>query len=155
MKKLFIIISTILITLIIASCGKKNSGSSIDIEVNNQKSELVSVFEKQIGKTQDLEKVAQKIADKTELTCMIEKMESGYFPGFDEEITGFKQAVGIMPMIGTIPFVAYIFEVEDPSSFKEMLSKYANPAWNICTQADLTVIYTKDNYVYFEMSPAK
>ena len=34
-----------------------------------------------------------------------------------------------------------------------MLEEKANPAWNICTQADEMVVEVYDNYVFFVMCP--
>jgi hypothetical protein len=62
-----------------------------------------------------------------------------------------------MPMIGTIPFVGYVFELDSADSvpsFIETLEANANPAWNICTEADETVIDSVDNLVFFVMCPA-
>ena len=58
-----------------------------------------------------------------------------------------------MPMIGTIPFVAYIFEVDEPDSFMKLLDKEKNTAWNICTQADEVVMGNEGNHVFFVMCP--
>ena len=56
-------------------------------------------------------------------------------------------------MIGTIPFIAYIFEVENPKKFAETLEEDAQLNWNICTEADEMKTTIVDNYVFFVMSP--
>ena len=57
-------------------------------------------------------------------------------------------------MIGTIPFVAYIFEVDNPKEFASTLKEQANLRWNICTEADEMQTSIVDNYVFFVMSPS-
>ena len=48
-------------------------------------------------------------------------VEEGFLMGFGEaEITGFEEAVMFAPMIGTIPFVGYVFDMPDVS-LKELL----------------------------------
>ena len=83
-------------------------------------------------------------------------VEPGYLSGFDVEITGFNNAVMMAPMIGTIPFVGYIFELEEGANvdeFEQMLLDNANMRWNICTSAEETVVYSVDNIVFFMMAP--
>ena len=60
------------------------------------------------------------------------------------------------PMIGTIPFVGYIFVLEegtDVDGFKSTLETNADPRWNICTEADETIVDSVGNTVFFLMSP--
>ena len=83
-------------------------------------------------------------------------VEPGYLTGFNEEITGFKTGVMFAPMIGTIPFVGYIFEMEDGANsaeFEQMLKDQANLRWNICTAADEMIVQSMDNTVFFIMAP--
>lgn len=84
-------------------------------------------------------------------------VEPGYLTGFDDtEITGFKEGAMFAPMIGTIPFVGYVFTLEDSakvSSFISTLKSAANLRWNICTSADEMVTGSVGNKVFFVMSP--
>ena len=60
------------------------------------------------------------------------------------------------PMIGTIPFVGYVFtlaEGADAEAFVKTLSDNANPRWNICTEAEDTIIEAVGNKVFFLMCP--
>ena len=86
------------------------------------------------------------------------EVEPGFLTGFDNnEITGFKSGAVFMPMIGTIPFVGYVFELEngaDASSFISNLKSSANLRWNICTTADEMVSGSVGNKVFFVMCPA-
>ncbi len=84
------------------------------------------------------------------------EVEPGYLTGFDVEITGFDSAMMFAPMIGTIPFMGYLFRLADGAdvdAFTTMLSENANPNWNICTMADETVISAEGNTVFFLMCP--
>lgn len=81
-------------------------------------------------------------------------VEPGFLSGFSNEITGFKEAVMFSPMIGSIAFVGYIFEVDgDVGAFMETLKNNADPRWNICVEAEETVVGNVDNTVFFVMCP--
>jgi len=84
-------------------------------------------------------------------------VEEGYLSGFDNtEIKGFKSAVMFAPMIGSIPFIGYIFELEneaDVSSFISTLKKNANLRWNICVEAEEIITGSAGNKVFFVMCP--
>ena len=77
--------------------------------------------------------------------------------GFDNaEITGFKEGVMFAPMMGTIPFVGYVFVLEDgvdATEFVNILGDNANLRWNICTEAEEMIIEGEENTVLFLMSP--
>lgn len=85
------------------------------------------------------------------------EVEPGYLTGFDNaEITGFKSGAVFMPMIGTHPFIGYVFELEngaDTSAFISNLKANANLRWNICTSADEMVSGSVGNKVFFIMCP--
>lgn len=84
-------------------------------------------------------------------------VEEGLLTGFENvQIHGFKEGVMFSPMIGAIPFVGYIFTLDDSAdkdAFVKLLKDNANPGWNICTQADETIVETVGNKVFFLMSP--
>ncbi len=86
----------------------------------------------------------------------IEK-DAEYFAGFDNyRITGYKAAAVYMPMIGSIPFVGYVFELEDgvaPATFISNLTGNCNPKWNVCVEAEQTVAGAIGNRVFFLMCP--
>lgn len=84
------------------------------------------------------------------------EVQEGLLTGFDNaEIKGFSEGAMFAPMIGSMPFVAYVFEVpEDVSAFMSLLGENANPRWNVCTQADETIIETSGDKVFFVMCPA-
>lgn len=86
-------------------------------------------------------------------------VEPGLLMGFgNAEIAGFKEAVMFAPVIGSIAFVGYVFildEGTDPVSFTDNLSSNADPRWNICVEADETVVDYVGSTVFFLMCPGK
>lgn len=103
-----------------------------------------------------LKKLLKKIAENEILEISVDasQVKSGdYLSGFQKEIKDFKNAYVIRPMIGTIPFIAYIFEVENSSEFAEELKSSADLRWNICTEADEMHVVVRGDYVFFVMSP--
>ena len=86
-------------------------------------------------------------------------VEQGFLTGFNNaEITGFKEGVMFAPMIGSIPFVGYVFTLEDgtnAASFVDMLRENADPRWNICTEAEETVVESAEDMVFFVMCPTQ
>lgn len=128
---------------------KKQDEKTVAITLGEQ-------FESEIKKEKDIEKVARKITENEVLAISVDvfQMKTGdYVSGFQKEITDFKNAYTIRPMIGTIPFVAYIFEVENANEFAEELKSNADLRWNICTEAEEMHAVVYENYVFFIMSP--
>lgn len=85
-------------------------------------------------------------------------VEPGFLNGFTEEITGFSEGWNFGPMIGTIPFVGYVFRLEDGAdadAFMQNLKDKADLRWNICTAADEMVCDAVDNTVFFVMCQAQ
>lgn len=84
-------------------------------------------------------------------------VQEGLLTGFNEEVKGFDKGVMFAPMIGSIAFVGYIFTVpegQDVDAFVESLKTNANPRWNVCTEADETIVEKSGNTVFFLMCPA-
>lgn len=90
----------------------------------------------------------------TEYDLATMDVEPGYLNGFTEEIDGFEEATMFSPMIGTIPFVGYVFKTSDPVSLLEKLESTHDLRWNICTEADIAFSDINDKYLMFVMSPA-
>ncbi len=84
-------------------------------------------------------------------------MVEGWLNGFDaESITGFSECAMFAPMIGTIPFMGYVFTLADGAdveAFKTQLTSSANLRWNICTEAEEMVCDDEGNKVFFVMAP--
>ena len=91
----------------------------------------------------------------SELNLVAMEIEEGYLAGFDNaEISGFEEGAMFAPMIGTIPFVGYIFTVTDNvDAFIKKLEESANLRWNICTRAEEMVTGKAGNKVFFVMCP--
>lgn len=81
------------------------------------------------------------------------EVSEGYLNGFTEEIKGFDKAVMFSPMIGTMPFVGYIFETSNPEELSKTLTDTADLRWNICTEADEILVNSIDNYLICVMAP--
>lgn len=80
----------------------------------------------------------------------------GFLNGFTGEIQGFKNGAMLSPVIGAIPFIAYVFELPDKNSaasFAKTLTEMADLRWNVCTEADEIRIEISGNTVFFVMSP--
>lgn len=156
MKKLkFIFIMCIVLSLpvcLLTGCTsreEKTEEETVAIILGKQ-------FEKEIKKEKDIEKVAKKIAENKilQISVDVSQIKKGdYISGFQKEVKDFKKAYAIRPMIGTIPFVAYIFEVEKADEFAEKLKSNADLRWNICTEADEMHAVVSGDYVFFIMSP--
>ena len=116
-------------------------------------------------KAENAEITAQEMADTILTNPIIQfsggtmEVEEGLLTGFgNAEITGFEQGVMFAPMIGTIPFVGYIFtlaEGTDVDAFMQTLRDNADPRWNICTEAEETVVEKADSMVFFVMCPSQ
>lgn len=83
-------------------------------------------------------------------------VEEGYLAGFSEDINGFADGAMYAPMMSSIAFVGYVFVLEegdDVEAFMTTLSENSNPRWNICVEAEQTVIGAYNNTVFFLMCP--
>lgn len=124
---------------------------------------LGAQFHKEIEETPDIttEEMATFLISNPvlgdEFNAMTMPVEPGLLNGFDNaEITGFSEATMFAPMIGAIPFIGYVFSLDadaDVDAFVANLESNANPRWNICTEADETVIEKSGNMVFFLMCP--
>lgn len=89
---------------------------------------------------------------------MVMPVEAGLLNGFgNAEIDGFDEAAMFAPMIGSIPFVGYIFNLSadtDVDAFVQLLKDNADLRWNICTEADDLVVECVDSTVFFLMCPS-
>ena len=116
-------------------------------------------------KAENPEITAQEMADAILANEMIQfdgasmEVEEGLLTGFgNAEIKGFTDGVMFAPMIGSIPFVGYVFTLEDGAdtdAFLQTLKDNADPRWNICTEAEETVVENADNMVFFVMCPSQ
>lgn len=84
-------------------------------------------------------------------------VEPGTLMGFgNTAIEGFSQGVMFAPVIGVIPFLGYLFRLEegtDGAAFMDTLQSAGDLRWNICTQADEMVVGQEGDVVFFLMCP--
>ena len=155
MKKKLIVLTLIMGVLFITGCTKKEEQKKEE-QPKTVATKLVKLFETEIKKDKNIESVATKIAESDIIVPQTQtfNVEDGdYLSGFATEIKAYKKVIGITPMISTIPFIAYIFEVDNPEEFVKTLEENAQLNWNICVEADEMKTTIVDNYVFFIMSP--
>ena len=84
-------------------------------------------------------------------------VSEGLLSGFgNTEIKGFKEGAMFAPMIGSIPFIGYVFELDDAANapaFISTLKSNADLRWNVCVEADEMVTGSVGSKVFFVMSP--
>lgn len=182
MKKAVLFLLSFVLLLSFAACGDKkqetpanpgseNQGAGMAPGENNQETPANPSGSNQgtsgtLGETMravfgdNSGRSVQEIADAAIKNDAIKFMgstapvEPGSLAGFKAEITGFDEAVMFAPNISSIPFIGYVFKVsENPDAFAEKLRQNADPRWNICTEAEETVVETKDGKVFFVMCP--
>lgn len=172
MKKILaLILAGVMLLALVACGGNETAGSTDDANVTgNVENGGAEDGEKTVGQTllADFKalssKSAQEIADGILQNSILEFMgmavpvEEGLLNGFDNtEIKGFKEGVMFGPAIGSIPFIGYVFVLEDGAdvnAFKKTLDDAANPRWNICVTADEKIVENEGNTVFFLMCPA-
>ena len=158
MKRVLALLLASIMVLSMVACGTTKEDDKEETKEPQTVGEiLVNEFE------DNPEGTAQEIAERIIGNEIIPFMggatpiEPGLLTGFDNaEITGFKEGCMFGPMMGTIPFVGYIFVLEDGAdvdAFEETLEDNANLRWNICTEAEELTVESEDNTVFFLMSP--
>lgn len=172
MKKGIALLLTMVMTFSLAACGGNSAGENKDDPAKGGLAGFTAVEDETAGKillddfaarmeendSQTALELAQGLMSNENIQFMGDAMavEPGFLPGFKADITGFKEAATFAPMISTIPFVGYVFVLEegqDVKSFATTLKENADPAWNICTEAEQTVIDYYGNTVFFVMCP--
>ncbi len=114
-------------------------------------------YAEQCGTTLEIAENLAKSSELEMLSMATMEVEPGHLIGFgNAEITGFEEGVQFSPIIGTLPFVGYVFtlpEDADVNAFTKNLEEQANLNWNVCTTADNMFVGNEDNIVFFLMSP--
>lgn len=88
--------------------------------------------------------------------AMSQKMEPGYLAGLTEEVKDFEDCYFVGPAIGSIPFVAYVFDLADDAdanAFAANLESLHDLRWNICVAADQMLTAVEGDMVFFIMAP--
>ena len=93
-----------------------------------------------------------------EFAPMVMEVEPGTFlQGFSlDEVTGFEKGAMFGPMIGSIPFIGYIFSLSedaDVDGFIGTLTENADLRWKSCVSADERHTEKGGTTVFFLMSP--
>lgn len=118
---------------------------------------LLSVFKSNASKSPQAIAEALMSSPAIKFAGGASPVEPGLLSGFgNTEIKGFKSGSMFAPMIGSIPFVGYVFELEDSknvSSFISTLKSSADLRWNICVEAEEMVTGSSGNKVFFVMCP--
>ena len=180
MKKILALVLSVLMILALVACGQPAETTAPDVidEVENDETpvsnELVASVEGAWGEAfwADFKAAvaanAGATADVVAGTLyssasgagigmgMVLPMEAGYFQGFMADVTGFKSAAVIAPMMSSALLV-YVFELEADANVREFvsfLSDNADPSWMICMTAETTTIAALDNYVLVAYAPS-
>lgn len=154
MKKIIAVLMVVALTCGIVGCGAQNSGTSTvtpEINTDTLGGKYLAAFSE--SSSDDPSEIAEELIEKEIFEASLIQIDvvPGYLDGFREDITGFSNGVRFSPMIGSIPFVGYILEADDPDALLKKLQDCSDPAWNICTMADETVSMVKGNLVFFLM----
>ena len=154
MKKLFALLFAVMMVLSLVACGEEERPTYGAVG-----EPLVVSFEENSAKS------AQEIADlllkdpNLGFMGMTMAVEEGLLSGFgNAEIKGFKEGVMFGPTIGTIPFIGYVFTLDegtDVDDFKQTLEENADLRWNICTEADELIVESEGDKVIVIMTPNK
>ena len=101
--------------------------------------------------------LAEAVVADLPFEAMVMPVEPGLLTGFGNvEITGFTEGVLFGPSISTIPFLGYVFLLEegaDGDAFCQFLQDSADLRWNICTEAEEKIAVQGGDYVFFLMCP--
>lgn len=153
MKKLFALLLAVMMVLSLVACGEEERATYGAVG-----EPLVVSFE------ENSDKSAQEIADlllsnpNLGFMGMTMAVEEGLLSGFgNAEIKGFKEGVMFGPAIGTIPFIGYVFTLDegtDVDAFKQTLKDNADLRWNICTEADELIVESEGDKVVVIMTPS-
>ena len=168
MKKLLILVLSLALCVGFAACGAKDDAKTNDVTPDVDAASVGGqhwakfVSEVEANPEATVEELANALIslEINQFFGMATPMEADaeYFPGFDNYVpTGYTTAANFMPMIGSIAYVGYVFELPedaDVAAFVQSLTDNCNPRWNICVMADQTVAGSKGNKVFFLMCPA-
>ena len=174
MKKIVAILMAVAMLFAFASCAKTNTTEELSTEADfvEETSEaaasgsiadtLSEAFITLAAAESDALTIAEALAQNEAVAAispaaMEMELEENYLSGFDNyEVLGFDKCIMVAPMMGTIPFVSYVFELSegtDAAAFVQGLEDNANLRWNICTMADEMASATEGNLVFFVMAP--
>ena len=163
MKKFFLALLAGALILTAAACTKpaentdgENGGEEI-VEPATVGTNLAKVFKDNVATAESNEALANTLITGLPFMSGVMPVEEGFLSGFDNyEVKGFSEGYMFGPMMGSIAFVGYVFELPadaDVEAFKTALTENANLRWNICVEAEEMVVENVDNKVFFVMCP--
>lgn len=169
MKKIISFVAVLMLLLGLCACGgestqppaepENGAQETVPEEMTPAQAVIADFVQKaESGDYADAAQLAEAMSTSETLPFMgaFMEVEEGYLNGFTEEISGFKGGAMFGPAIGSIPFIGYVFEVEDDADgFIQTLKDCADLRWNVCTQADEMQAGVSGNYVCFVMSPVE
>lgn len=156
-KRMLCLLSLVCLLLPLAACG----GGTQEKEPETMGEILLADFQTQVRKDPKAAPaaLAERLLENPALPFegMVTPVEPGLLTGFGNiEITGFQEGAMFGPMIGTIPFVGYVFRLEEGTNgdaFVQTLKDNGDLRWNICTEADQMLVQQEGDLVFFLMSP--
>lgn len=155
MKKIVsILLTALLISVSFMSCNKTEKKSEPTTPAQILGEQFNSIVK--ANKSLSVLEVAENLSSNEiiEFSPVVLPVEPGYLAGFSEDVTGFDDGAVLAPMIGSIPFISYVFKTSgNTEDFIATLKNKADLRWNICTQADEMVIENYKDYVFFAMAP--
>lgn len=156
MKRVLAIVLVMIMALGMIGCTAKDNNKEQEIDTSTPCGIVLADFKEKSSLGSALDIADQlSVAEYLPFMGAAMEVEEGYLNGFTTEITGFKSGAMFAPMIGAIPFIGYVFEVEgDSAAFIETLKASADLRWNVCTSADEMQALAAGKYVCFVMAPA-
>ena len=181
MRKLLTEILTVAMVISLAACGgakmdeknnndaNSNEGSRNvivpDVHEDTLGYKLWEIFEEFCAENPDasVEEIADAIITSKVGTASIrmpmtmEVEAGGYLMAItDGESLSFKSGILFGSGMRGVAFIGYVFELEkaeDVPAFIETLKEKCDPAWNVCTRAEMTAVGALGNIVFFVMCP--
>ena len=162
MKKILSLILALSMTFALVACGGGSGSGEADREIpDTAAGALLQEFYNIVDANPEATayEIAEKISthESIPFAAMAMPVEPGLQMGFNNyEITGFAEGAAFAPMMNAIAFIGYIFTLEegaDADAFMQGLTDNADPRWNICVEAEETLVRAEGNKVFFVMSP--
>lgn len=164
MKKLLICLLALTLVLPVAACSSKggnDGGAATQTEFeDNIAGNVAKEFTAVAQGASSTDDIADKLMNSEALSDApgfgMMPVEPGFLNGFSSEISGFAEGTQFSPMIGTIPFMGFVFKLDGSMSaddFMGQLKDNADKRWNICTEADDLATTAVGDYVVFVMAP--
>ena len=163
MKRLFAVLLVGLMVFALAACKDTENTTATEEKIvvpDTTGGHFVNVFLNNSDKS--LHEIADAIISDSGLgghTCTVTDVSEGVLKGFgNAEIAGFKKAVLVSTRSVKLPFLAYVFELEDGTdaeNFKQTLKDNVDLKYNGITSADEIIVQDKGDKVVVIITPDK